>query len=125
MPSAGQLRRARRRFTGLLPDRAIIQRPVEASDGGGGFTQTWPVIASDVPCRLAPVGGGEKTGRSQTTRGDRITDEATAIVTFEAGADVATTDRVVIAGQVFDVLLVRHRGQWELTRRCEVREVRP
>ena len=120
MPSTGQIMRARKRFAALLPDRATIERPVTAYDGSGGHETTWPAepLAEDVPCRLSPVGGGE----DEPGRGDRIAAEATSIITFAAGTDVADTDRITIAGQSFDVLLVRLRGQWEMTRRCEVKE---
>ncbi len=123
MPSTGQLMRARKRFAALLPDRATIQRPVNTPDGGGGFTQTWPVLAEDVPCRLSPVGGGENNDRADG--GERISDEAEVIITFEASTDVANPDRLLIAGRLYDVLLVRRRGEFELTRRVEARELGP
>ena len=118
MPSAAQLTRARARFATLLPDLATIQRPTVTADGAGGQTMTFAVFATAVPCRLSPVKGGESSASS----GDRVADEATAIITFKAGQDITEADRIVIAGQTFDVTLVRHRGQWELTRRCEARE---
>jgi hypothetical protein len=121
MPSARQIERARLRFATLLPDLALIERPTKVSDGGGGYTQTWATLADMVPCRLAPVGGGEDD-RGGAGGGDRISDESTAILTFAAGTDVTESDRVTVAGQRFDVLLVRHRGQYEITRRVEARE---
>ena len=124
MPSTRQILRARKRFATLLDDRATIQRPVNASDGGGGFTQTWPTLASNVPCRLSPVGGGEDD-RSRSAGGDRVHDEAVAVITFAAGQDITEADRVVIASQTFDVLLVRRRGVYEITRRVEARELGP
>jgi hypothetical protein len=106
----------------MLPDLATIQRETSTPDGGGGQTTTWPVVATDVPCRLAPLGGGE-LARESSAVGDRITDQATAVVTFKAGTDVTVADRIVIAGKVFDVTLVKPRGAWELTRRVECREL--
>lgn len=120
MPSTRQIVRSRKRFATRLPDRALIERPTDVPDGGGGFTQTWAVLAANVPCRLAPVGGGESQERA--TGGDRITDSATSTITFKAGQDVTESDRVTIGGQAFDVLLVRRRGEYEITRRCECRE---
>ena len=120
MPSAGQLMRARKRFATLLPDRATIQRPVDTSDGGGGTTQTWPTLAADVHCRLSPVAGGEDSPGG----GDRVSDEATSVVTFEAGQEIATADRIIIEGVTHAVLLVRRRGAWELTRRVETKELK-
>ncbi len=122
--SPARLTRMRRRFASLLPDVATVQRAVVTADGGGGQTEAWTVLAEAVPCRLSPVGGGE-TKRGSARGGDRIADEAISIVTFAAGTDITEADRVVIAGDTFDVTLVRLRGEWELTRRCEVREVGP
>ena len=121
MPSAGQIVKARARFARLLPDLALIERPTRVSDGGGGYTQTWATLAANVPCRLAPVGGGEDE-RGRASGGDRIVDSATSTITFAAGVDVSESDRVTVAGQAFDVLLVRRRGNYEVTRRCEARE---
>lgn len=118
MLTAGELREMRRDMAEELPDRALIERPTDVPDGGGGFTQTWAALASNVPCRLAPVGGGE----DQAAAGDRITDAATCTITFAAGRDISEADRVTIAGQVFNVLLVRRRGAYEITRRVEARE---
>ena len=118
MPSAAQLTRARARFASLLPDLATIQRPTVTADGAGGQTMAYSVLVSGVPCRLSPAQGGETSASS----GDRVADEATAVITFKAGQDITEADRIVIAGQTFDITLVRHRGQWELTRRCEARE---
>ncbi len=122
MPSTRDIARARVRFSraDLFPDRATIQRPVVVADGGGGSDTTYPTLAADVPCRLAPIGGGEDDGGSA---GERISADATAVVTFAAGRDVAESDRIVIDGQTFDVQLVRRRGQLEITRRVEVREL--
>lgn len=124
MPSPRQLNRARQRFARLLPDRATIQRPTVTPDGGGGQETVYNDHAVQVPCRLSPAGGGEQSGGTAgRTRGDRIASEADAVITFEAGADVEPEDRIVIADQAFDVQLVRHRGEFRLTTRCEVREI--
>jgi len=122
MPSAGQLMRARKRFRSLLPDRATITRPTLVADGGGGQTTTWATVATLVPCRLSPVGGGEDVSVGRRG-GDRVSDEASAVVTFGAGQDIGEKDRVTVGALVFDVTLVRLRGAYELTKRAECREV--
>lgn len=118
MPSAAQLIRARKRYARLLPDRATIARPTTVYDGAGGSTDTFANVALNVPCRLSPVGGGEDAASS----GERLSDEASVTLTFAAGTDVRDSDRVTIGAQVFEVLLVRLRGVYELTRRCEAKE---
>ncbi len=118
MPSAGQLMRARKRFAALLPDRATIARSTTVYDGAGGSEDTFANVATSVPCRLSPVGGGEDAASS----GERLSDEAEVTITFAAGFDVRDSDRVTVGVQVFDVLLVRLRGQYEMTRRVEAKE---
>lgn len=115
--SAGQTATMRDVAARALPGLATVQRLTRVPDGGGGFTEQWTDLAVNVPCRIAPVGGGE-TG----TRGGRIADETTHVATFPAGQDVTEADRIVINGTTYEATLVRERGGWEITRRVEVME---
>lgn len=123
MPSAGQLLRSRHRFAQMLPDRATIQRETLVPDGGGGQTSSWSTLEADVPCRLSPVGGGEVSTGSARRGGDRISDQSTSLITFEADTEVTEADRILVGSRTFDVTLVRVRGEWEMSRRVEAREV--
>jgi hypothetical protein len=115
---------ARADFATMLPDRCTIQRAVEASDGGGGQTTTWPDIAVDVSCRLTPAQAGGSSGRAASGfAGDRLNDQTTHIVTFAAGFDVQQADRIVITGTAYEILGVGTGGEWELARHVEVRPV--
>lgn len=106
-----------------MPDLATVQRKQVVSDGGGGETETWTDLAPNVPCRFSPVAGGEAgTERGRATVGGRAVDESTHIVTVEAERDVTERDRLLINGEVYEVLLVRRRDHWELSRRLEVRK---
>lgn len=100
-----------------LPQIAAIERNTPASDGGGGQTDNWQTLDSSVPCRIAPVGGGE-TG----TTGARVAQETTHIATLPAETPVAEADRLTIGDATYDVTLVRERGEWEITRRVECKE---
>lgn len=100
-----------------LPDVCTIRRSTDTSDAGGGTTQTWADQATLVPCRVSPIGGGE---RGMT--GSRISDESTHVITLAAKTDVLEADRIVVEGVVYEITLVRKRGAWELTRRCECTE---
>lgn len=121
MLPARDLAAMRREMQRMLPDTATIQRRTIASDGGGGQTETRATLAASVPCRIAPTGGGE-SGSAMSDDGDRVRDESTHVVTFANGQDITETDRILIDGSTYEVLLVRQRGTWELTRRCEVVE---
>lgn len=100
----------------LLPDEATIQRPTVENVGGEQIV-TWSDLATTA-CRIAPVTGGGETGES----GGRVVEETTHIVTLPAGQDAEESDRLVIAESIYEITLVRKRGEWELSRRCEVKE---
>ena len=114
--SSGQLAHMRRNMRRLLPSTCVIEcKTVE--NVGGEEVETWIEHATGIPCRIAPVGGGE-TGEA----GGRISEEATALITLPAEQDIEEADRIVLDDEPYDVVLVRKRGAWELTRRCEVKE---
>jgi SPP1 family predicted phage head-tail adaptor len=109
----------------LFNDEATIQRASVGSDGGGGQTESWSNIAT-VPCTIAAVGGGEAVSLSAkgTTgiAGDRIDSRSTHVVTVTADTDVKSSDRLEVSGVVYEVNLVRTRGELEIIRRIEVKE---
>lgn len=107
----------------MLPDRATIQRETLVPDGAGGQTSSWATLAADVPCRLSPVGGGEVSTGSARRGGDRISDQTTNLITFEADTEITEADRILIGARTFDVTLVRVRGEWAMSLRVEAREV--
>lgn len=115
--SGAQLSGMRNLLGQMLPDQCVIQRRTIGSDGGGGSTESWSDHLT-VPCRIAPIGGGED-GQAAS----RISEETTHLVTLAAHTDVVEADRILIGDQTFDVTLVRKRGAWELSRRVEVKEL--
>jgi len=116
MLTPGELAAMRGTAEDALPGTAVISGGTFASDGGGGGSVAYLPFGT-VSCRLAPVGGGE-TG----TPGDRIADESTHIITLPAATSITEANRVTYDGKTYEVTLVRERGQWELTRRVEVKE---
>lgn len=118
--SRSMIRTLRRTSRRTLIDRCAIHRKTMVSDGGGGEVETWQTIASDVPCRIRPIGGGETN--EDTTAGGRIMDETTHLLALPAGQDIEHEDRVTVDGVVYDVTLVRRMGGWEIERRVELRE---
>jgi head-tail adaptor len=106
----------RRNMRRLLPSTCVIERKT-VENVGGEEVETWKDHATGIACRIAPVGGGEM-GES----GGRISEEATALITLPAEQDIEEADRIVLSEETYEVVLVRKRGSWELTRRCEVKE---
>ena len=101
-----------------LPDTVQIERLTRVSDGGGGSTETWTAQPDAVPCRIAPLGGGEG-GQA----GGRVSDQTTHVLTLPAGTEISEADRLLVAGVRYEVTAVRERGAWEISRRVEAREM--
>lgn len=116
MLSDAQIAAAREIAERTLPDTCTIQRKT-TQNVGGEQVETWSDLATNVACRLAPVGGGE-----EGEVGGRISEEATVLITLPAKQDVEEADRIVLDGTTYEVNLVRKRGEWEITRRVECKE---
>jgi len=100
----------------LMPGSCVIHTQSTASDGGGGWTETF-TAGSTVACRLASIGGGERRAT-----GARVDDRTTHILTVPQGTTIAEKDRVVVSGATYEVTAVRVRNAWEIARRVEVME---
>lgn len=98
-----------------LPGTAIIRRRTFTSDGGGGGTATWGT-AGTVACRIGPLNGSERE------IADRISAEATSVLTVPVGTDIGTADRVVSDGRTYNVAALREWGDYSVTLRVEVVE---
>lgn len=122
--SAADLAGMRATAAQAFPDACTIERKTVVSDGGGGQTETWAPLAAGVACRISPLKGGEATSGTSdgASAGDRALDETTHVVTMANGQDITEADRIVIGARSYEVLLVRQRGEWELTRRVDVQE---
>ncbi len=116
MLSSAEITAMRQQMTDALPDVAVIKRNAPSSDGGDRI-ENFSNLATGVSCRLMPLAGGE-TGES----GDRAVDETTHVITFSAKQDITEADQVEVGGTIFEVTHVAQRGEWELSRRVEVKE---
>jgi hypothetical protein len=110
-----------------LPDTCTIERATKTPDGGGGFKgETWAPIAEDVPCRLDAYGGATSSrgagGAGSSHSGERIDTRTSHIIAMPHGTAIEATDHVVIGDSAFEVLVVRKRAAWELTRSVETKE---
>lgn len=117
--TAAELAQARADLQGMLPDRATITRKTEASDGVGGQDVTYPQVATDVHCKLAPASQSDAV----QVVGDQFDDETTHTIAFPHGQDVRAGDKIVIAAGTYEALHVRTGGAWELGRHVLARHV--
>jgi hypothetical protein len=100
-----------------LPSTARRHVSTPVSDGAGGFGSGYVPAASTVPCRLAPIAGGE--GPDQ---GNAVSDRTTHIVTLAHDTTIEEPDRLDIDGRMYEVTYVRKRPGLEAVRRVELRE---
>jgi hypothetical protein len=69
--SAQELRLIARDMLRFLPERATVERASETTDRYGVVQHTYTTVATDVPCRVAPVEVGYDPTREQMRlRGD-------------------------------------------------------
>jgi len=103
-----------------LPDTVVISRRTVASDGAGGWSETWATAAT-VAGRLMPkyqISGseGQQAGQIQAV--------AQWVATLPAGTDLRAGDRVTVAGRTFEVQAVLSAGvAWRISVRADLREV--
>ncbi len=91
---AADIAAMREEMAAALPDTCQISRPVRASDGAGGFTEEYIVVAT-VPCRIASMG--------QTQTAARQGSAASWTVGLPAGTDVRESDRIVYGARRFEI----------------------
>lgn len=75
-------------FASLLNVTVTISRKARASDGQGGWSETWEEQAA-VPGRIRPIGPAERTV------GEQREVEVTHVAYFALGVDVQRDDRLV------------------------------
>jgi SPP1 family predicted phage head-tail adaptor len=89
-----------------------------ASDGGGGFTETWTELA-ELWAAITPIDG------SETVEADRLAGTVTHEVVLRYRAGVAPSMRFRAGSRIFQILSAvnwEERGAW-LRCLCEEREL--
>lgn len=91
-----------------LPETATVQAATATLDGYGQPSVTWAAAPglSDVGCRLAPLSAEQKRRLPEMVM-VRATHSLALAGHYPA---ITTAMRVVVAGQAYDVLAVRHDG---------------
>lgn len=109
---------ADRQLATILVDSAYIFDRSEASSGAGGQKVTFTKRPDAVACAIAPLGGGETSGR----RTPRLDDRSTDVITMPSGTEVTPRDEIDVVGRGrFEVTVVRRRSV-EIGREVEVME---
>jgi hypothetical protein len=112
MLSAAALASMRATQAVALPLTCSISRRATVPDGMGGSTESWPVLASGVACRLSLLGNP-----AEVVVLDQFIGRELWQLTLPAGQDVAHLDVVTLGGEVYQVVGVNSGGVWETARR--------
>lgn len=99
-----------------LPNTAVIHRLTQASDGQGGFTDTW-AAAGTVSCRISPSGGGERSVA------EKLANVSSWTVTLPHSTVVTTADRLVIGSRTLRIDAMMAPHSWETARRVVCTEI--
>lgn len=101
-----------------LPSTCTISRRSLASDGMGGYTETWATLTASVACRLSA-----HSAPTEAIMAERYGGRQTWMLTLPAGTDVTHEDRVVIGSVTYEVVGLSSGGAWETARRVIVGRV--
>ncbi|RLG78457.1 MAG: hypothetical protein DRO14_00540 [Thermoprotei archaeon] len=98
-----------------LPSTCTIKRKSLTSDGAGGYTEAWSVIATDVACRIASARRPEERVIAEQMQGKTVW-----VLTLEADEDISAQDRVELSGSTYEVVGMVSGGAWATARRVIV-----
>ena len=98
-----------------FPDRCTIQCLTETVDADGQVVKTWKDRYVDVACNVSPLKGREIRGKNQT-----YVVANTAIALQGHYDDIAESDRAIVGGTTYDILLVEQVIDTMTRLSCEV-----
>jgi hypothetical protein len=109
--STQELRLIARDMLRLLPERAAIQRASEVTDQYGVVYHVYTTVATDIPCRVAPVTTGYGPAREQVQlRGD-------VILALPREVELRVGDLVTVGAQHYRVVETSELGMLGFLRR--------
>ncbi len=102
----------------MLPDTATIQRATESVDGYGNVSLAW-VTVDTASCRIDPF----KQRDSEGIVALREANKAWYQLTLEYDANIAMGDRLVIGGDIYELVSVHDDHSLRITRRGIVAKI--
>lgn len=98
-----------------FPDRCTIQYLSETVDADGQVVKTWTDRHTDVPCNVMPLKGREIKRPNQT-----YVVANTSIALQGHYADIVESDRAIVGGTTYNILLAEHTLDAMTVLSCEV-----
>jgi SPP1 family predicted phage head-tail adaptor len=110
--TAAELSEIRSAVNELMPDTCTLLTRTNASDGEGGFTETWGTASANVPCRLdSKLGMIESKGNERLAAGE-IQYFHTYVLTLPYNTTITEQYRVLLDGQYYQVKSVDFDKSW-------------
>lgn len=100
---------------GHFPSLCRVQYLTEDVDADGQVVKTWTDRHTDVPCNVMPLKGREIRGPNQT-----YVVANTSIALQGHYADIVESDRAIVGGTTYDILLVESPLSTMTRLSCEV-----
>ena len=97
---------------------AHLQRMTMTSDGAGGRAEAWTTIYSNMPCRIQPMGGSERS--IYRTEGVEATDK----IFVQPDYTFTEKDRIYFGTRIFELLLVRNIDEMNHHQELVARELK-
>jgi hypothetical protein len=118
--STAELAQIRDAIDDTLIDTCTILQLTQASDGAGGFTDTWGTAAGGaaVSCRLDFPNPGKEMMASAS-----LTPFKQGMVSMNYNVTVTTGNRLVIGGETYDVKGVNVNQSWIGVKRVAVERI--
>jgi head-tail adaptor len=84
-----------------FPDRCTVQYLTETADADGQVVKTWTDRHTDAPCNVTPLKGREIKRPNQT-----YVVANTSIALQDYYPDIVESDRAIVGGTTYNILLV-------------------
>jgi head-tail adaptor len=114
--SSAEISAMRTAANAILPDTCTIQRVTRASDGMGGYTDTWATLASSVACRLDSESINLREESVQAAI--FVVDDYTLYLKNDQ--DITARDRVVLNSITYEVTVVLSHASYLFARRAKL-----
>lgn len=99
-----------------MPGSVVIERATYASDGMGGYSESWAAIGTVIG-RVYPQ---TQRGQGEFVTGGQVVSMTQWYATLPVGTNVTARDRLLYASRTWEVTSVNNDEMWQTAVRCEV-----
>jgi len=115
MLTAAELSAMREVEESVMSSTGIIKRRTLASDGMGGYTETWAAVGT-VDCDVWQI---NQRGNREPVTGGQVVSKSDWFITVPYNTDLTARDRVEVDGRTFEITFVPNDSSWLTALRAE------